>query len=108
MDTCEIIGILHEYHVCHANDLGICELGLFGSYVKGCATDSSDIDVVVVLAKPDYLTLARIKRDLEAVFNRPVDIIRKRANMNKELLSCIEKEAVYAHLAFLQYLLSAI
>ena len=51
---------------------------LFGSTVKGTATPDSDLDVLVSFlsdAKPTFLSLARLARELEAVFGRPVDLV---------------------------------
>jgi predicted nucleotidyltransferase len=58
-------------------------------------TDDSDVDVVVVLAKPDLLTLVGIKQELEGILERQVDIVRYRDRMNAFLKQRIEQEAIY-------------
>ena len=73
----------------------VTELGLFGSYARGEATEQSDIDIVVTLQKPDAFLLLGLKDELEESFNTHVDIIRYRDRMNKYLKNRIEKEAVY-------------
>jgi predicted nucleotidyltransferase len=52
--------------------------------------------VVVELQRPDLLLLVGIKQELEQLFDRPVDIVRYRSNMNPFLRERIEQEAIYA------------
>ena len=55
---------------------GITKLGLFGSYARDEATTKSDIDIAIELKK-DKKTLNNflsIKRELESIFNRIVDL----------------------------------
>lgn len=73
----------------------VTKLGLFGSYAKGNATNESDVDVIVQLAKPNLLTLAALQQELQESFNVPVDVIRLRDTMNPFLKSQINKEAIY-------------
>ena len=57
---------------------GVTGLLLFGSSVKGTATPDSDLDVLVNFApdvRPSFLSLARLARELESVFGRPVDLV---------------------------------
>ena len=58
-------------------------------------TAESDIDIVVELGKTDLFYLIGIKQELEEKFNRKVDIIRYRDDMNAFLKNRIDKEAVY-------------
>lgn len=56
------------------------ELSLFGSHVRGAARPESDIDFLVVFepsARPGFIALARLTRDLEELFGRRVDIVSK-------------------------------
>lgn len=53
----------------------IKKAGVFGSYARGEATDSSDLDLVVELAKNDLFELAGLKMDLEEKLNISTDII---------------------------------
>lgn len=50
---------------------------LFGSYAKGTASPSSDVDLLVEFQQPavSLLTLNRLKYDLEDRLGLPVDII---------------------------------
>jgi hypothetical protein len=62
--------ICHSYH--------IQQLALFGSALRDDFDQESDIDVLVTF-EPDaqigFLTLGRLRRELEALFNRPVDLV---------------------------------
>ncbi|HZF07847.1 MAG TPA: nucleotidyltransferase family protein [Thermoanaerobaculia bacterium] len=59
---------------------GIQELALFGSFLTDRFQASSDVDLLVTFkpeTRPGFLTLARVQRDLEALFGRPVDLVPK-------------------------------
>ena len=60
--------ILDKLSQIDKNKYGIFELGLFGSYAKDNADDESDIDILVKL---------ELKKELEKIFNRKVDLIEK-------------------------------
>ena len=48
-------------------DLGIKEIGLFGSYVRGEETDSSDLDILIDIERPaklDLLALISLEQEL--------------------------------------------
>lgn len=96
MSTEQALNILREYLRGHAKELGIREMGLFGSVATGRAGAGSDVDVVVELDTPNYTRLARIKTDLEALFGVSVDVVRKRPGMGPLMRRCIEEDAVYA------------
>lgn len=96
MNTENALKILRDYMNSHARELGILEMGLFGSVASGRADSDSDVDVVVELDAPNYTHLARIKTDLESLFGVSVDVVRKRAGMSQLMRQCIEEDAVYA------------
>ncbi len=55
---------------------GITKAALFGSYAKGFATHTSDIDLLV--ESPDDISLLdfiHIKNEFEDIFNRKVDLV---------------------------------
>ncbi len=54
--------------------LGARKLGLFGSYARGEQTPDSDMDFVVVLARPRFYDYMDIKLFLEDLFGRKVDL----------------------------------
>jgi uncharacterized protein len=91
----EVVQSLNRFQKSEGAKLGLLRVGIFGSAARDRLTDSSDIDVVVELADPNLLTLVRIKRELEAILGREVDIIHYRPTMNAFLKRRIDQEAVY-------------
>ena len=57
---------------------GVTELSVFGSTVRGDASDGSDVDLLVTF-KPDsgvgLVAFNRLRRELEAALGRPVDLV---------------------------------
>ena len=92
----EIIKILRAYKQEHAKQYGIIEIGIFGSVARDEEVESSDVDVLVRIAKPDLFLLAGLKYELEELLHRSVDIVAYRENMNPFLKKRIDGEAVYA------------
>ena len=77
----EAIGILNKQNeylrsVYHVNDIGI-----FGSCVKGTLKKNSDIDVLVSFNHgcKDLFNYMRLKRHLEELLGRKVDLVIKEA-----------------------------
>ena len=95
MTTSEIFQILKQYKTENSEKYGINNIGIFGSYSQGRAAENSDIDVVVDIEYPDLYTLVHIKAELEELFNKSVDIVRNRENMNPYLKKRIERDAQY-------------
>jgi predicted nucleotidyltransferase len=95
MEKEDAINTLRQFKKLKGNDYDIVRIGLFGSVARYMIDDQSDIDVVVVLGKPDMFNLIGIKQDLEEEFKRSVDLVRHRETMNPFLKKRIEKEAVY-------------
>lgn len=91
----DVLQKLSEFLRTRGVEFGIVRLGLFGSAARDQIGDDSDIDVVVELARPDLFALIGIKQELEAVLNRPVDVIRYRADMNAFLRQRIQQESIY-------------
>ncbi|MDR0350452.1 MAG: nucleotidyltransferase domain-containing protein [Coriobacteriales bacterium] len=54
---------------------GISKAILFGSFARGEATDSSDVDLVIELAEPLGFKRGRICLDLESRIGHPVDLV---------------------------------
>ena len=91
----DILLLLAKFQRDRRDEFGIVRLGIFGSTARDQFSDESDIDVVVELAYPDLFALIGIKQELEAVLQRPVDVVRYRENMNAFLKQRIQQEAVY-------------
>jgi predicted nucleotidyltransferase len=61
---------------CRANQIEY--LALFGSAVRGELRAGSDVDLLVEFdasAKIGFMALARMQRELGAIFQRPVDLV---------------------------------
>ena len=91
----KILNILKQYKIEHNTDYGITKIGVFGSVARDEAKDSSDVDVVVELEKPNLFTLSSIRLELEDKLKNRVDVVRLRDKMNQFLKSQITKEAIY-------------
>lgn len=95
MDRQKILQTLEKYIQEHREDRGIIALGIFGSFARNEAGRDSDVDVVVSLARPNLLTLSRIRQELEQELHLPVDIVSFRPKMNPFLKEVIERDACY-------------
>jgi uncharacterized protein len=91
----QILQLLRNYKLSHAERLKIQALGVFGSVARDMAEEGSDVDIVLRISEPDLFLLVGIKNDLENLFHRKVDIVTYRENMNTFLKRRIDKEAVY-------------
>ncbi len=73
----------------------IIKIGIFGSLARSDYKRDSDIDVVIEQSSPDLFLLGRIKIELEEKFNKRVDIVRLRKDINPFLRKRIEKDSIY-------------
>lgn len=65
-------------NICRQNDISM--IGIFGSTARGEATESSDIDLIVKLAKPkSLLSLVRLERNLSEALGKKVDLMTENA-----------------------------
>jgi len=77
--------------VCARND--IARLRLFGSLVRGDATDQSDIDLIAdFVSRKSLLDLVRIEREFSERLGRKVDLLTERA-LSPHLRDRILREA---------------
>lgn len=77
-------------------NFAVKSIGLYGSYARGEANETSDIDLLVELAEPKYKYLFGIKSFLEKHLNKKVDVTRKGNHLRESFLNTIEKEIIYA------------
>jgi len=91
----EIIQTLRRYRELKGDKYNIVRIGLFGSAARDTSNEKSDIDVVVILRRPDMFSLVGIKQDLDEIFQKSVDLVRYREKMNPFLKRRIKKEAIY-------------
>ena len=95
MDKKTALKTLAQFQQEFGSRYGILSLGLFGSTARDCATEESDVDVVISLEEPNLFTLSRIRIDLEERLHRHVDIVSYRERMNPFLKERIQREACY-------------
>ena len=91
----EVLRILGLQKEKLASRYGVTRLGIFGSVARDEAAETSDVDVVVEMQKPDLFYMVHIKEELENALHCPVDIVHYRKQMNDFLKKRINREAVY-------------
>jgi uncharacterized protein len=74
MQSQEVLAILNSHQVT-LKDFGVQSLLLFGSMARNEARTDSDVDLLVEFARPvGLLTFVRLKRYLEEILERSVDL----------------------------------
>lgn len=95
LDRNAVLLELQKHKPAFERQYGVTRMGVFGSVARNEARENSDIDIVVEMREPDLFFVVHMKETLEQAFQRPVDIIRYRAKMNKYLKARIDREALY-------------
>jgi len=74
----------------------VCEIGLFGSYVKNEQTKKSDVDILVDFSKPIGWDVVELQEHLQSILGVRVDLVLKKGLMrNKKLWKIVKPEVVY-------------
>lgn len=89
-----MLAILRELKREQGAAFGLQRIGIFGSFARGSATDSSDLDVYVRTETPNPYLLVHLKEAIEGRVHRKVDLVRLREPMNRDLRERIEKEGI--------------
>jgi len=89
----EILKIIEENRE-QIRGFGVTSLGLFGSAVRGEATDTSDLDFVVEIENVTFDSYMDLKEYLERLFGCKVDLVMKDA-IKPRLRPIILSETVY-------------
>jgi len=71
----------------------ISRMGIFGSYARGEATSSSDIDIAVELDGPMGLNFVAMADEIENLFGTKVDVVPTRS-INQGYLPFVEKDII--------------
>ena len=82
MHTNEIIDKLKQMKQELNQEYAVKNIGLFGSFVDGTYTNSSDIDILVEFERPIGWQFFKLEKYLENAFNRKIDLVT--ANALKE------------------------
>jgi predicted nucleotidyltransferase len=70
---------------------------LFGSYARGEQDEKSDIDLLVELeSKTNLFTFIKMKNELEALLQKPVDLVSSKA-VSKFISPFIEKDKILVY-----------
>lgn len=72
----------------------VTNIGVFGSYARGEATQKSDIDIAVEINGYMGLSFVALADEIESLFGIKTDVIPMRS-IKPEYLQQIEKEIVY-------------
>jgi hypothetical protein len=74
---------------------GVTKIGIFGSVARNQSDESSDVDIVYEMIRPNGFTAAHLKEELEKNLNYPVDLVRYRERMSPLLKKRIDKDGIY-------------
>ena len=91
----DVLAILREFKRDRAEEYGILEIGVFGSFARDEAGEDSDVDICIKTRTPNPFALVHIKEEIERRVKRHVEIIRVREKMNPFLRERIEREGRY-------------
>jgi predicted nucleotidyltransferase len=91
----DILTILRDNKERFAEKYGVTKLGLFGSFARNEATEESDVDVCVEVAKVTYDLMFYLREEIMERTSRSVDLIQVRTGMDAFLKKRIDKEVVY-------------
>ena len=92
--TEQIIKTLKEHKPGLQGKYPISELGIFGSYARGEATDDSDIDVLVNFNGRIGLGFIKLAHDLEDIFNKKIDLVTK-SSIRPKYWDYLKKDVIY-------------
>ncbi|WP_199249321.1 nucleotidyltransferase family protein [[Phormidium] sp. ETS-05] len=91
----KVLEVLGQLKPILKDKYGVSRLGIFGSFARNEATESSDVDVVLEMEQPNLFMMVHIKEELEKNLGKPVDLVRYRDRMNPYLKVRIHREAIY-------------
>ena len=92
----QVLGLFRSHQRAWRQRYQLQRIGLFGSTARNEAKAGSDVDVWVELDPLTPFATVHLKQELEALLQRPVDLVRLRARMNPGLRQAILREGVSA------------
>jgi len=75
----EIVNKIRELKPLLAKEYAVKEIGLFGSFANGDASENSDVDLLVGLYQPTGWKFFSLEIYLEKIFGRKIDLVTKNA-----------------------------
>jgi predicted nucleotidyltransferase len=90
----EILQYLSRHKDEFRRDFTVTQIGLFGSFARDEANETSDIDLFVTM-EPKLFKLIGLKEKIEADLRRPVDLIRDHRHLRPVLREMIQKDILY-------------
>ncbi|HJP94694.1 MAG TPA: nucleotidyltransferase family protein [Pyrinomonadaceae bacterium] len=93
-----IIQLLQREREHLAAEFGVSKIGLFGSYAKGQANDTSDIDLLVEFERPIGFQFLDLVDYLEALLGSKVEVLTPAGIQNirvKHVAKSISETVVY-------------
>ena len=95
MTRAEVLDTLRAHRPMLAEQFGVVELAVFGSFARDQATDQSDIDILVRFDGPaTSRTYFGVQFYLEDLLGRRVDLVTDKA-LRSEFRPYVEREAVH-------------
>ena len=95
MTRAEVLDTLRAHRPMLAEQFGVVELAVFGSFARDQATDRSDIDILVRFDGPaTSRSYFGVQFYLEDLLGRRVDLVTDKA-LRSEFRSYVEREAVH-------------
>ncbi len=73
----QILSTLHSKQNYFAQKYRVKSFAVFGSYARGEATDSSDIDIMVEFTKAPGIEFIDLAGELEKLLNHKVDLVSR-------------------------------
>ncbi|MBE0644272.1 MAG: nucleotidyltransferase family protein [Bacteroidetes bacterium] len=95
MEADQIIAFLRAHKEEFMRRFTVERIGLFGSFLHGKQTDSSDIDILVVLERPTFDHYMDLKFQLEDSFGKSVDLIME-SSIKSRIRTQVLRDVVYA------------
>ncbi len=95
LNSDEILHFLRQHKQEIEARFSVRRIGLFGSILRGSASDTSDVDILVEFIHPTFDRYMDLKFFLEDSMGRPVDLVLA-DSLKPRLKQIITREAVYA------------
>jgi predicted nucleotidyltransferase len=95
LTSIEILTVLKNHREELSTRFSVRRIGLFGSILRGSASEKSDVDILVELAQPTFDHYMDLKFFLEEQLGSPVDLVLA-DSLKPRLKPIIAREVAYA------------